>query len=260
MLKEKGGGRVRESGPSFVQLQLLSWEIYTPMVNKRNRHQKLQEDIARLGNENEELKLEREESKKNVVHFMQEADAARQELRKAQALIAELTGSTACKSEDEAPAGLVTALSVSSGCDASTNTDERDPLQILEERWRESESQLEHAEARIKALDRELHQLRQQNWENKTPVIKAELETKSRELEKALADQARERASYETQLEQAASCTREWHEKHDRLQEATVTASYLFVFIYGSLLIFVSLVEARRFERSAQGVGGGTCA
>ncbi|ORY91913.1 hypothetical protein BCR43DRAFT_497485 [Syncephalastrum racemosum] len=190
------------------------------MVNRKTRqHQKLQEEIARLGNENEELKLEREESKKNVIHFMQEADVARQELRKAQALIAELTGSEGPNVENETAAGLVTSLGVLQACDASTNTEEREALQVLEDRWRESESQLEQAEARIQSLDRELQQFRQKSWENRAPVIKAELDIKSRELEKVLADQARERASYKTQLEQSAISAQEWHEKHDRLQE-----------------------------------------
>ncbi|KAI9013761.1 hypothetical protein CLU79DRAFT_722006 [Phycomyces nitens] len=55
------------------------------MVNKRQSYskQKLQEELARLGNEIEELRMEREESKKNVLHFMQEADTARQDLQQA---------------------------------------------------------------------------------------------------------------------------------------------------------------------------------
>lgn len=52
------------------------------MISSSNKKQ-LQEQVARLTNEIEELRLEREESKKNVLHFMQEADATRQELKKA---------------------------------------------------------------------------------------------------------------------------------------------------------------------------------
>ncbi|KAI9470068.1 MAG: hypothetical protein EXX96DRAFT_390356 [Benjaminiella poitrasii] len=47
--------------------------------------------IHRLTNEVEELRLEREESKKNVLHFMQEADSLRHELERAQELIKKLT-------------------------------------------------------------------------------------------------------------------------------------------------------------------------
>ncbi|KAK4517091.1 Bifunctional purine biosynthesis protein PurH [Mucor velutinosus] len=52
------------------------------MISSSNKKQ-LQEQVARLTNEIEELRLEREESKKNVLHFMQEADTTRQELKKA---------------------------------------------------------------------------------------------------------------------------------------------------------------------------------
>ncbi|KAI9271477.1 hypothetical protein BDA99DRAFT_533966 [Phascolomyces articulosus] len=63
-----------------------------PNNKKQNQgKQKLQDQVQRLNNELEELQLEREESKKNVLHFMQEADQARQDLAKAQALIAQLS-------------------------------------------------------------------------------------------------------------------------------------------------------------------------
>lgn len=58
-----------------------------------NNKKILQQQVSRLNNEIEELRLEREESKKNVLHFMQEADAAKQELRKAQELLDEMTSS-----------------------------------------------------------------------------------------------------------------------------------------------------------------------
>lgn len=52
--------------------------------NKLSNNKKvLQAQVARLTNEIEELHLEKEESKKNVLHFMQEADQARQEARRA---------------------------------------------------------------------------------------------------------------------------------------------------------------------------------
>lgn len=60
---------------------------FNTLMSKKN----LQEKVQRLSNELEELRLEREESKKNVMHFIQEADVARQELEKAQATIAHLT-------------------------------------------------------------------------------------------------------------------------------------------------------------------------
>ncbi|KAI9491025.1 hypothetical protein BDB00DRAFT_834891 [Zychaea mexicana] len=64
------------------------------MPNNRKQNQgkqKLQDQVQRLNNELEELRLEREESKKNVLHFMQEADLARQELQKAYTMIAQLS-------------------------------------------------------------------------------------------------------------------------------------------------------------------------
>jgi chromosome segregation ATPase len=69
------------------------------MVNNNNKKLSnnkkiLQEQVVKLNNEIEELQLEREESKKNVLHFMQEADSARQELKKTQELIDELTSTS----------------------------------------------------------------------------------------------------------------------------------------------------------------------
>jgi hypothetical protein len=49
--------------------------------NNNNNEKSLQEQIAHLSNELEELRLEKEESKKNVLHFMQEADSTRHELK-----------------------------------------------------------------------------------------------------------------------------------------------------------------------------------
>ncbi|KAL0094562.1 hypothetical protein F4703DRAFT_1024183 [Phycomyces blakesleeanus] len=63
------------------------------MVNKKQNYskQRLQEELSRLGNEIEELRMEREESKKNVLHFVQEADMARQDLQHAREQIAILS-------------------------------------------------------------------------------------------------------------------------------------------------------------------------
>ncbi|OBZ86265.1 hypothetical protein A0J61_05683 [Choanephora cucurbitarum] len=53
-------------------------------TNKLSNNKKvLQAQVTRLTNEIEELYLEKEESKKNVLHFMQEADLARQEAKRA---------------------------------------------------------------------------------------------------------------------------------------------------------------------------------
>lgn len=60
------------------------------MARNLNKKQ-LQEQVHRLTNEIEELRLEREESKKNVLHFMQESDSIRQELKRAQEIIEELS-------------------------------------------------------------------------------------------------------------------------------------------------------------------------
>ncbi|KAI9311939.1 hypothetical protein BX666DRAFT_1991070 [Dichotomocladium elegans] len=56
-----------------------------------NKHSNLRDQVQRLHNELEELRLEREASKNNVLHFMQEADHARKELQWAQATIAQLS-------------------------------------------------------------------------------------------------------------------------------------------------------------------------
>ncbi|KAI8142382.1 hypothetical protein BJV82DRAFT_614714 [Fennellomyces sp. T-0311] len=81
------------------------------MANKKQNqgNKKLQDQVQRLSNELEELRLECEESKKNVVHFMQEADLARQELEKAQGKIAQLTQQMASQNGEQG--GLVTATS-----------------------------------------------------------------------------------------------------------------------------------------------------
>ncbi|ORE06900.1 hypothetical protein BCV72DRAFT_274142 [Rhizopus microsporus var. microsporus] len=57
-------------------------------LNTKKRN--VQEQIRKLKNEIEELKLEREENKKSVLHFMQEADSAQKELKKAQETIKQL--------------------------------------------------------------------------------------------------------------------------------------------------------------------------
>ena len=76
--------------------------------NKRQNQgkQKLQDQIQRLNNELEELRLEREESKKNVLHFMQEADQARQDLEQAQSVISQLSQQQQ-SSERQKEGGLV---------------------------------------------------------------------------------------------------------------------------------------------------------
>ncbi|KAI8980841.1 hypothetical protein BDB01DRAFT_188035 [Pilobolus umbonatus] len=51
----------------------------------------MQEQVTRLTNEIEELQLEKEENRRNVIHFMQDADKSRRELKKAQELIEEIT-------------------------------------------------------------------------------------------------------------------------------------------------------------------------
>lgn len=68
-----------------------------------NNKRVLQEQVIRFTNEIEELQLEREASKKNVLHFMQEADITRQELKKAQELIEELTHNQHTKGYNSPP-------------------------------------------------------------------------------------------------------------------------------------------------------------
>lgn len=198
-----------------------------------NNKKILQAQVSRLNNEIEELRLEREESKKNVLHFMQEADATRQELKKAQQYIDEFSPCSP-PSQPERPklSLLLSRLSVLDETsierlfqwldvpfdDIMTQlettreqnlqmTEELDQLrveyqvtkstllveneraEIIEKRWKESESALEQAESTIQILHKDLNYFRQQEQEcNRHPMdsslsdILCTLENKHREV------------------------------------------------------------------------------
>lgn len=234
-----------------------------------NNKKVLQEQVGRLNNEIEELRLEREESKKNVLHFMQEADASRQELKKAQDLIDELT--CPCPSpppELERPK-LSLLLSKLSVLDESkikrlfellegpsldltleqlkeqtqlnvSITEELDQLkveyqvtkstlkveneraEIIEKRWKESESSLEQAETTIQALNQDLDYFRQQEWnhnqkpDNSLSDILCTLENKHREVGEQL-------ILANASLEEKTVAMAAWQEKHGALFEKYVS-------------------------------------
>lgn len=170
------------------------------MVSKKQ----LQEQIARLENQLEELRLEREESKKNVLHFMQEADAARQQMQAAMAQLAQ-------RSEDELDERLwhnkeheanIIKMEEQLAQVKHENAElkemleaERERADTMERRWQASEHELEQVETHSRALQTELEKLRQQEWAVKLPQVpmveKSELDVKVKALE-----------ALETQLEQ----------------------------------------------------------
>ncbi|KAG2201248.1 hypothetical protein INT47_006751 [Mucor saturninus] len=179
-----------------------------------NNKKILQAQVSRLNNEIEELRLEREESKKNVLHFMQEADSTRQELKKAQQLIDEFSACPsspppsedgdhlperpklslllsrlsvldetsidrlfqwldvpldktmaqleATKEQNTQMAEELDQLRVEYQVTKSTLKVENERAEIIEKRWKESESALEQAESTIQALHRDLDYFRQQ--------------------------------------------------------------------------------------------------
>jgi chromosome segregation ATPase len=173
------------------------------MTNKKlpNNKKVLQEQVIRLNNEIEELQLEREESKKNVLFFMQEADSTRQELKRVHQVIDQLTCSSSSKvsfllsrmnqldqNQIERLFDLLDHEHLVKQFDQlRTNNlqlqDELDQLhqeykatrgalqieneraEIIEKRWKESESCLEQAESTIQFLNKDLHYFRQQQQE-----------------------------------------------------------------------------------------------
>lgn len=252
-------------------------------LNLSNNKKVLQNQIVKLSNELEELQLEREESKKNVLHFMQEADSARQELKRIQELLDELTtqhhlaspppeksDSTSTKREgsNNKISILLSRLSLldqdqinklfdlleqPSLPDQLTKaqqdlkktkseyaileeeldqikqeyqatrgalTIENERAEIIEKRWKESESCLEQAESTIQALNKDLDYFRQQEW-NKTPDnslsdILCTLENKHREVGEQL-------ILANSNLNEKMFEVDQWQEKHGLLFEKYVS-------------------------------------
>ncbi|KAL9551265.1 hypothetical protein MBANPS3_004351 [Mucor bainieri] len=184
------------------------------MISSNYNKKQLQEQVARLTNEIEELRLEREESKKNVLHFMQEADTTRQELKKAykimeglnlqqgylspppesqdmepssSSLLLKLVAKLSLLDQDKLLAlvelvdsdSAIPSLSQLQSAQVSLQEEleqvqdeynatrgalqvENERADIIEKRWKESESALEQAESTIQSLNQELSRLRQQ--------------------------------------------------------------------------------------------------
>lgn len=250
-----------------------------------NNKKVLQEQVVRLNNEIEELRLEREESKKNVLHFMQEADGTRKELEKTQALLDELSS---CPMGLQSPppeqqvskpkiSDLISKLSVLD--DSKLNElfqllaqpdlkqqleetkhqvkvqimenlalqeeleqtkqeykatraalqIENERAEIIEKRWKESESSLEHTESIIQSLNQDLNYLRQQQQEcNTIPLLE-------KSLPNILENQTLEQLNLTlVDLEQKEVELKEWKEKYSSLFENYVSGGLI---VYGKWLI-----------------------
>lgn len=244
-----------------------------------NNKKVLQDQVVRLNNEIEELQLEREESKKNVLHFMQEADGTRQELIKAHSLLDELSS---CQMGYHSPppeqdvqkpkiSGLLSKLSdldetklsrlfllleepdlkdqldeTIQSLHTQTNEnlllkDELDQIkqeyqatraalkveneraEIIEKRWKESESSLEQTESTIQSLNKELEQFRQQEWkataDNNLSDILCALENKHSQAVEQL-------GTIQISLEEKEKEVLAWKEKHQVLHVAHVSYIY----------------------------------
>lgn len=253
-----------------------------------NNKKILQEQVSRLNNEIEELRLEREESKKNVLHFMQEADAAKQELRKAQELLDEMTST--CPGLQSPPpeeeheeieaqqkpklSMLLSKISLFSdskitelfqlledphqvtnlklnlnGVQTELNEQKsenallRDELEqltqeyqatrgalqieneraeIIEKRWKESESHLEQAEYTVQALNRDLDYFRQQEWAMATPDNS--LSDKLSALEMQQVENAEQIVILQSCLDEQERISNSWQEKYNDLSNSYVSA------------------------------------
>lgn len=257
-----------------------------------NNKKALQEQVGRLTNEIEELRLEREESKKNVLHFMQEADSTRQELKKAQEIIEEFTTTDhylqgysspppeSIESEDDEdikePSKVSILLSKLSLMDQDKISnlfqlvetgnnviqdlhdakqslsqlksahvslkEELDQLQeeyhatrgalqieneraeVIEKRWKESESSLEHAESTIQSLNRELSNFRQQQ-ECSNKISEATDIKLSQDLCRSKQDLAITVQNYhdcKVKLEETEQTLKHWQKKYDEINTKNV--------------------------------------
>jgi chromosome segregation ATPase len=238
-------------------------------VQVSNNKRILQEQVSRLTNEIEELQLEREESKKNVLHFMQEADTTRQELKKAQELIEELAhnknaegySSPPPELDEQAPSVLFSKLSLLSKDKIAQLFDlvennkldmieqmsielhetrlknvslqekldqldqeyqatrgalqvEHERAEIIERRWKESESHLEQAESTIQTLESELDTLRQKQQECYQPNLTKEALCR---LEEQLQCTAQDYEHCQLKLDETKRSAEHWQERYDEL-------------------------------------------
>ncbi|GAN05539.1 hypothetical protein MAM1_0094c05010 [Mucor ambiguus] len=247
------------------------------MITSSNTKKQLQEQIARLTNEIEELRLEREESKKNVLHFMQEADTARQELKRAYtvmeginlqqgylspppesedtigapssslSLLLKLVSKLSVLGQDKLLALLelvdetdnIPSLSQLKSAQVSLQEEleqlqdeyhatrgalqiENERADIIEKRWKESESALEQAESTIQSLATELSHLRQQQEcsDNNNKAIESTDIKLSQELCRSRQDLAITVKHYhdcKVKLEETEFAAKHWQTKYDEM-------------------------------------------
>ncbi|KAF1796533.1 hypothetical protein V8B55DRAFT_1028052 [Mucor lusitanicus] len=248
------------------------------MISSNNKKQ-LQEQVARLTNEIEELRLEREESKKNVLHFMQEADTARQELKKAykimeglnlqqgylspppesedmdapppsssSSLLLKLVSKLSLLDQDKLLALLelvdetdnIPSFSQLKSAQVSLQEEleqlqdeyhatrgalqiENERADIIEKRWKESESALEQAESTIQSLTTELGHLRQQQQECRDNNNKA-IESTDIKLSQDLCTSRQDLAitvkhyhDCKVKLEETELSLKHWQTKYDEM-------------------------------------------
>lgn len=261
-------------------------------LNLSNNKKVLQNQIVKLSNELEELQLEREESKKNVLHFMQEADSARQELKRVQELLDELTtqhhlaspppeknDSTSTKREgsNNKISILLSRLSLldqdqinklfdlleqPSLPDQLTKaqqdlkktkseyaileeeldqikqeyqatrgalTIENERAEIIEKRWKESESSLEQAESTMQSLTCELNQFRQRQECNATAAVTTNskdhclTENELCQLKEKYTITVQQLNTLQSRLEEKQDSVKLWQERHDTLLKQCVS-------------------------------------
>ncbi|EPB90924.1 hypothetical protein HMPREF1544_02178 [Mucor circinelloides 1006PhL] len=247
------------------------------MISSNNKKQ-LQEQIARLTNEIEELRLEREESKKNVLHFMQEADTARQELKKAYKImegldlhqgylspppesediiktplpsstLSKLVSKLSLLDQDKLLALLelveetdnMPSLSQLKSAHVSLQEEleqlqeeyhatrgalqiENERAEIIEKRWKESESALEQAESTIQSLTKELNRVRQQQQEcndnNNKASESTDIKLSQQDLCRSRQDLAITVKHYhdcKVKLEETQHTLKHWQTKYDEM-------------------------------------------
>lgn len=259
------------------------------MISSNNKKQ-LQEQVARLTNEIEELRLEREESKKNVLHFMQEADTARQELKKAykimeglnlqqgylspppesedmdapppsssSSLLLKLVSKLSLLDQDKLLALLelvdetdnIPSFSQLKSAQVSLQEEleqlqdeyhatrgalqiENERADIIEKRWKESESALEQAESTIQSLTTELGHLRQQQQECRDNNNKA-IESTDIKLSQDLCTSRQDLAitvkhyhDCKVKLEETELSLKHWQTKYDEMNAKHVSGVWGF--------------------------------
>ncbi|KAF7732850.1 hypothetical protein EC973_000126 [Apophysomyces ossiformis] len=275
--------------------------------NNKQQQQKLQEQIARLQNEIEELQLEREESKKNVLHFMEEAESAKQTLHKTQAALDELLAirKNSNKSNDDENGRVALAhltaklahltidevdqlLKVHEALNQRTRERdealqkirlveqdreevrqtleqqrqehevtrkalqaEQDRADVLEQRWKDSESGLEQAEAKVQHLEHEIERWRKQAYDGlrsaETEKARSSLQQQKEEAEKAEALQAledryrsrvadlemkldlgeKDHAMLQEKQQQLEAKLRTFHDQQNELDQARIRENHL---------------------------------